>query len=83
MSRLSVPNCSPLATGWRRQLAELLAEVGIADVMDAIAAYGEYRDRCDSSPRHDLFERLTEWEGAAPCRRRIHHTAIERGHCKL
>jgi hypothetical protein len=32
MSQLNVSPCSPLATGWRRELAELLAEVGLAAI---------------------------------------------------
>lgn len=83
MSDLNVSPGSPLAIGWRRELADLLTEVGIADVLDAISAYAEHRARADLRPRRDLWERQTEKECSRPCGRRIRHTAVERGHCKL
>ena len=41
----TIPADSPLATGWRSTLAELLVRHGLAEVMHVISAYAELRVR--------------------------------------
>src|SRR5262245_5536360 len=73
----TIPANSPLATGWRPTLAELLMRHERPDVLDALAAFAELR--C----RHEPDRAEDPWV-AAPAVRRIEAVAgnpTSRGRC--
>jgi hypothetical protein len=65
-----IPAHSPLATGWRAELAALILAHGLANVLDAVSAYAELRAR-RAEGQSGLFDRMEAREMAAPVRRRI------------
>jgi hypothetical protein len=77
----SIPRGSPLASGWRRQVADLLERHGISEVLDVLAAYAELR--C----RHEPDDCSGAAEAAAggwyrlrhPAQRRIDAIEVRRG----
>jgi hypothetical protein len=65
-----IPPSSPLATGWRAELAALMLAHGLANALDAVSALAELRSRhpeCHTG----LFDAIEALEIAAPARRRI------------
>jgi hypothetical protein len=72
----TIPPDSPLATGWRATLAELLLRHDVQDVLDAVAAFAELR--CRQEPDTDKG-----WRDAAdPAVRRIETQAEQQGNQK-
>jgi len=69
-----IPTHSPLATGWRAELAALILAHGLANVLDAVSAYAELRSR-HVEGQFGLFDRLEAREIAAPARRHISRKA--------
>src|SRR5262245_10763416 len=61
-----IPRKSPLATGWRAALAQALEQHGLHEVLDAISAYAELRNRHE----RDWYNFM-----AAPSQRRIEDVA--------
>ena len=69
----TIPPDSPLATGWRATLAELLLRHDVQDVLDAVAAFAELR--CRQEPDTDKGWR----DMADPAVRRIEAQSEQQG----
>ena len=65
-----IPAYSPLATGWRAELAALILAHGLSNVLDALSAFAELRAR-RAEGQTGLFDRMEARDIAAPARRRI------------
>ena len=75
----TIPPESPLASGWRFQVAQILEIVGVHDLMDAVAAYAELR--CRHEPDNcSVAEEAAQggWYRSAPSFRKLAEPAQRR-----
>jgi hypothetical protein len=67
---LSIPRATPLATGWRSQIAAILQKHGLANVMDAVVAFAELC--CQADPDDcSAAEESAQGGWYRPAKRRI------------